>query len=118
MKRSEQKINDTWNMEDMFPSDKVWEEDFEKATKEVAKYKEFSGKIKDSKDKLIEFLKFNDEISLLAERLYVYANQKYHEDMGNGQSRARRARRSQDLRTAPRSRASMRSGKISQTNKL
>ena len=32
MKRSEQKINDTWNMEDMFPSDKVWEEDFEKAT--------------------------------------------------------------------------------------
>lgn len=75
MKRSEQKINDTWNMEDMFASDKVWEEDFEKATKEVAKYKEFSGKIKDSKDKLIEFLKFNDEISLLAERLYVYANQ-------------------------------------------
>ncbi len=88
MKRSEQKINDTWNMEDMFPSDKVWEEDFEKATKEVAKYKEFSGKIKDSKDKLIEFLKFNDEISLLAERLYVYANQKYHEDMGNGKYQA------------------------------
>lgn len=49
MKRSEQKINDTWNMEDMFPSDKVWEEDFEKATKEVAKYKEFSGKIKTAK---------------------------------------------------------------------
>lgn len=88
MKRSEQKINDTWNMEDMFASDKVWEEDFEKATKEVAKYKEFSGKIKDSKDKLIEFLKFNDEISLLAERLYVYANQKYHEDMGNGKYQA------------------------------
>lgn len=88
MKRSEQKINDTWNMEDMFPSDKVWKEDFEKATKEVAKYKEFSGKIKDSKDKLIEFLKFNDEISLLAERLYVYANQKYHEDMGNGKYQA------------------------------
>lgn len=33
-------------------------------------------------------MKFNDKISLLAERLYVYANQKYHEDMGNGKYQA------------------------------
>ena len=37
MKRSEQKIQDTWKMEDMFISDEAWEKDFEKATKMIPK---------------------------------------------------------------------------------
>ena len=88
MKRSEQKLTTHGIWKICSQVIKFGKKILKKATKEVAKYKEFSGKIKDSKDKLIEFLKFNDEISLLAERLYVYANQKYHEDMGNGKYQA------------------------------
>ena len=43
MKRSEQKIQDTWKMEDMFISDEAWEKDFEKATKMIPHYSDFSG---------------------------------------------------------------------------
>ena len=45
MKRSEQKIQDTWKMEDMFISDEAWEKDFEKATKMIPHYSDFSGEV-------------------------------------------------------------------------
>lgn len=88
MKRAEQKVQDTWKMEDMFASDEVWEVDLERANELVKKYKSFVGKISESKETLLEFFKFNDEINLLAERLYVYSNQKYHEDMANAKYQA------------------------------
>lgn len=88
MKRSEQNVNDTWKMEDMFASDEVWEKDFKKASEMVSKYGEFAGKVSKDKEQLIEYFKFNDEINLLAERLYVYSNQKYHEDMAEAKYQA------------------------------
>lgn len=88
MKREEQRIEDTWKMEDMFPSDEAWEKDFEKAVEMVKKYADYPGKVSKNKETLLEYFKFNDEINLLAERLYVYSNQKYHEDMANAKYQA------------------------------
>lgn len=88
MKRSEQNVNDTWRMEDMFSSDEAWEEDFEKALEMISQYTKFSGKISESKEDLIAYFLFNDEINLLVERLYVYSNQKYHEDMAEAKYQA------------------------------
>ncbi|MBR3646743.1 MAG: oligoendopeptidase F [Lachnospiraceae bacterium] len=82
MNRSEVDIKDTWNLEDMFESDEQWEADFEKANKLIEKYSDYVGKVSKDEDKLLEFLEFNDEVGMLVERLYVYANQKYHQDMG------------------------------------
>lgn len=79
--REEIKVEDTWKMEDMFASDEVWEQEFDKASEMVKQYKEFAGEVSKSKEVLLKYLIFNDEINLLAERLYVYSNQKYHEDM-------------------------------------
>ncbi len=81
MKRSEQKVENTWKMEDMFPSDEAWENDFAKASDMVKQYAEFAGKVSESKETLLEYFKLNDRINLMAERLYVYSNQKYHQDM-------------------------------------
>lgn len=83
MKREEQKVNDTWKMEDMFSSDEVWESDLEKATEMISEYSDYVGKISKDKEKLITFLQLNDKVNLLVERLYVYSNQKYHQDMAN-----------------------------------
>lgn len=88
MKREEQKIENTWKMEDMFSSDEVWEADFEKASSMVKKYAEYKGKISQSKEQLLEYFIFNDEINLLAERLYVYSNQRYHQDMAEAKYQA------------------------------
>ena len=88
MKRAEQRIEDTWKMEDMFSSDEVWEKDLEKAFSLVGKYGDFQGKVSEDKESLLEYLKFNDEINLLAERLYVYSNQKYHQDMSEAKYQA------------------------------
>ena len=81
MTREEVNIEDTWKMEDMFVSDAVWEQEFDKASGMVKRYSEFSGKISESKEELLSYLKFHEKINLMAERLYVYSNQKYHEDM-------------------------------------
>ncbi len=84
MKRVEQKVEDTWCMEDMFESDEFWEEEFGRLQRMIFQYEDFEGTLAESADRLLEYLKFNDETNLLMERIYVYATQKYHQDMANG----------------------------------
>lgn len=83
MKREEQNIKDTWKMEDLFSSDEVWEKDLEKAISLVKEYSKYAENISKDKETLLTYFKFNDGVNLLAERLYVYSNQKYHQDMAN-----------------------------------
>lgn len=83
MKRIEQKVEDTWCLEDMFESDDFWEEEFGRLQRMIFQYEEFEGTLGESADRLLEYLKFNDETNLLMERLYVYANMRYHQDMAN-----------------------------------
>ena len=83
MKRIEQKVEDTWCLEDMFESDDFWEEDFGRLQRMIFQYEDFEGTLGESADRLLEYLKFNDETNLLMERLYVYANMRYHQDMAN-----------------------------------
>lgn len=79
--RNQIKKEDTWKLEDMFASDEIWEQEFNRASALVKQYAEYVGKVSKSKEALLNYLTFYEEINLLAERLYVYSNQKYHEDM-------------------------------------
>ena len=83
MKRIEQKIENTWCLEDMFESDDFWEEEFGRLQRMIFQYEDFEGTLGESANRLLEYLKFNDETNLLMERLYVYANMRYHQDMAN-----------------------------------
>lgn len=83
MKRIEQKVEDTWCLEDMFESDDFCEEEFGRLQRMIFQYEDFEGTLGESADRLLEYLKFNDETNLLMERLYVYANMRYHQDMAN-----------------------------------
>ena len=83
MKRIEQKVEDTWCLEDMFESDDFWEEEFGRLQRMIFQYEDFEGTLGERADRLLEYLKFNDETNLLMERLYVYANMRYHQDMAN-----------------------------------
>ena len=83
MKREEQKIENTWKMEDMYSSDQAMENDLDKALKMISEYNKYKDNVSKNKETLLDYLKFNDEINLIAEKVYVYSNQKYHEDMTN-----------------------------------
>ena len=79
-KRSEADINYTWKLEDMMPDNRTWEALFEKTAAQVKRYGDFKGTLAESAETLYRCLKFDDEISLDIERLYVYARMRSDED--------------------------------------
>ena len=79
-KRSEVAKENTWALEDIFPTDEAWEaalEDFKKYPEKIAAYK---GRLGESADTLLEYLKLCDEISVSADALANYAHRKSDED--------------------------------------
>lgn len=79
-KRSEIPAQYKWNMQDMFATDELWEEEAEKLLGLAKELSQYQGKLGESAATLLEFLKKSDEVSYYAERVFVYAGQKYHED--------------------------------------
>jgi len=82
-KRSEVKKEFTWAIEDLYASDALWEEDYNKLKEMLPKADGFRGRLSESAKILLEFLNLYCEMNIMMERLYVYANQKHHEDTAN-----------------------------------
>lgn len=93
-KREEIPVCDTWNLTDILPSDEAWENLFRETGEKLSGYKEFEGHLADSGEMLFSCLKFDEEMSLKIETLFVYGKQKSDQDTGNAkyQSFASRAR--------------------------
>ena len=83
MKREEIPQQYKWKMEDLYATDEAWEADFEKLQKGIEEMKQFEGTLGESAENLLKMQQKSDELNLLAENVYVYANQKMHEDTGN-----------------------------------
>ncbi len=79
-KRSEVDQRFTWAIEDLYASDELWQKEYEKIKEILPKVSEYQGRLTKSGDILLGFLHLSDEVNQLLERVYVYANQKYHED--------------------------------------
>jgi oligoendopeptidase F len=79
-KRNELDLKFTWAIEDLYASDELWQKEYEMIKDMLPKAVEYQGRLSKSGDLLFSFLQLSDEISKLMERVYVYANQKYHED--------------------------------------
>ena len=82
-KRSEIDDKFKWAIEDLYGSDEEWRAEFDQVKEMAGRLTEYKGRLSESADTLLNFLSFSDEISMLEERVYVYANQRYHEDTGN-----------------------------------
>lgn len=82
-KRSEVDVRYTWAIEDLYVSDEQWQKEYEKIKEMLPKAAEYQGRLSKSGDLLLSFLQLCDQINQMMERVYVYANQKYHEDTGN-----------------------------------
>ena len=62
-----------WNLRDIYSSDEEWEKNFEWVENAVQNYNNFKGKLKDNPEILLICFKFDDEIGIKLERLYLYA---------------------------------------------
>ncbi len=72
-----------WAIEDLYENDAAWEQDYKKVLALSEKIKIAQGKLADSPDTLYQFMQKYEEMGKLSEKVYVYANQKLHENTGN-----------------------------------
>ena len=72
-----------WKLEDIFDSDESWEKEFGEAGKLTEQIGSFRGNLGSSSDRLYEALSLASDLSLKAERLFVYAHMRKDEDNGN-----------------------------------
>lgn len=89
--RDEIKADDKWDIEKVYSTTKEWEEDFNKLKEKAKEFEEFKGKLSDS-NKLLGFLKLDEEVSRLGEKLLVYAFLKGDEDTANNTNQALRTK--------------------------
>ncbi|WP_022749351.1 oligoendopeptidase F [Lachnobacterium bovis] len=69
-----------WKLEDMYENDACWEEELSKANELVEEVSKFQGTLSNSAQNLLDFFKKSDELDYYVDRVYVYANQRYHQD--------------------------------------
>lgn len=83
MKREDIAIELTWNMQDVYETDEIFLEEYNKVAEVINDIKKYKGHLSESAEILYEYFKFRDELNVKVNRLYFYANQKLHENLGN-----------------------------------
>ncbi len=83
LKRSQVNPEDTWDLTHMFPNDDEWLKEYEALKTFPEKISAYEGKLGLSAEKLLEFLKLDDEIEVRLSVFYGYANCKADEDTAN-----------------------------------
>lgn len=83
MKRQEQKIENTWNMEDLYATQAEYDADAGKLEELLKVCTSLQGSSSDGPEALLRILRLEEETGMLYEKLAVYANQRCHEDTAN-----------------------------------
>ena len=79
-KRNEIPAQYQWRMQDMFATDELWEAEAAQVLELAEEMKQYQGRLTSSPQVLLEAFVKSEELEYHATRVYVYANQKYHED--------------------------------------
>ena len=82
-KRSEVELKNTWATEDLYVNDDAWRADVELAKKMVENIASYQGRLSESSDTLLAFLKADEEMSIKFDRIGNYAQRKFDEDTKN-----------------------------------
>ena len=73
----------TWALEDLYASDEEWKKDLEKIREMLPEIEAYCGKLGESADTLLAFLKQQDELSIFLDRFANYSMRKADEDTKN-----------------------------------
>ena len=63
-----------WNLEDIYPSIENWEEDYKFVESNLDKFNNYRGQLGKSGKTIIEYFRFDEEISKVLDNLYVYTS--------------------------------------------
>jgi len=83
-KRNEVPEKLTWDLRDIFESDEAWFEENDALKALSADVAAYQGKLGESAESLLSFLRLDDDISMRLSKLVGYANCKSDQDTGNG----------------------------------
>ena len=72
-----------WHIQDLYTSDEAWEKDYESLTSEIQSLAAYEGRLKEGSEVFVEYMRKKEALMKKFEAIYVYANQRYHEDTGN-----------------------------------
>lgn len=78
--RSEVAAEYKWKINDIYATDEAWEKDLEKAKQAAERIPEYKGQLCTSAEKLLEYMRYDDELTVLLENLINYAQRKSDED--------------------------------------
>ena len=78
--RSEVSPENTWALEDIFPTDEAWEQALEELKQFPEKIAAYKGRLCESPETLTEYLELCDELSVRVDALANYAQRKSDED--------------------------------------
>lgn len=78
--RADVSAENKWAIEDIYATDEAWERDFKKAAGFAEKIGSYKGELSTSADKLLEYLRLDDELTLVFDSLINYAQRKSDED--------------------------------------
>ena len=62
-----------WNLKDIFISDEEWEKDFKWIEDNIGNYSQYDGTLGSSAENLLACLKFDEQMAIKLERLYLYS---------------------------------------------
>lgn len=81
--REEIPTEDKWALEDLYPTDAAWEQEFAALTGDRERLAAFQGTLADSGETLYEYLKYTEECNQRVERLANYCMRRADEDTRN-----------------------------------
>ncbi len=84
--RDKVKKEDTWDLASLYASDADWEKDLKKLESQIPKIAKFKGTLAESPQSLAKYLKFDEEVEQLGEKLGNYAFLRTSEDTSSNQA--------------------------------
>ncbi|MEA1961370.1 MAG: oligoendopeptidase F [Bacillota bacterium] len=73
-----------WDLEAIYPDEKVWENDFQKTRKLMHEIGGLQGRVGESASMLLQVMQLSDDCERLASKLYVYARMRRDENNADG----------------------------------
>ncbi|NLG82751.1 MAG: oligoendopeptidase F [Bacilli bacterium] len=81
--RSEIPVEKTWRLEDIFATDDLWREEYNKLKNEIPNLTKYQGRLGESAQTLYELLQLNDDLGMRLGKIHAYAHMRYDQDTTN-----------------------------------
>ena len=80
LERSQQNTADQWKLEDIYATDEAWEQDLAALRDLIAQIPGYAGRLGESAETLLDYLKLDEKVSILLDNLANYAQRRSDED--------------------------------------